>query len=161
MPSTLVALHGVLFTLRWRRIVRLSSAISLTGAPFICRKRFVWGAKDPWSRQFAGGIGWWWGRLLQSLPSLCRRVSSLHFVVSIYLCHPSHLVSTGHVNHPPLLFSTSIALGICSYLAWLDSISVCRNYLVSWNCLCSRCQLLPRKGEACTMSGRASPKSLH
>lgn len=45
------------------------------------------------------------------ISSLCRRISFIHFVVYMYLCHPSHLVSTGHVNHPPLLFSTSIALG--------------------------------------------------
>lgn len=121
MPSTLVALHGVLFTLMWRRIVRLSSAISLTGAPAICRKRFVRRAKAPWTRRIVEGIGWQWGRLLQPRPSLCCWASFLDFVVYIFLCHPSHLVSTGDVNHPPLLFSTSNALGICSFLAWLDS----------------------------------------
>ena len=154
-----MALHGVLFTLRWRRIVRLSSVISLTRAPVTCRKRFVRGAKAPRSRQFAEGIGWRWGRLLlQPLPFLsCISWFPYTYVIQVTT------VSTGDVNHPPLLFSTSIVSWnlLISGLTWLDSLSVCRNYLVTRNCLCCRCQLLPWKGEACTMSGRASPKNLH
>ena len=154
-----------LITLRWRRIVRLSSVISLTGASVTCRKRFIRRAKAPWSRQFAEGIGWRWGRLLQQpLPSLLSSCFFLafrgfHILMSSKSPRCQPVMSTIHLFC--LLLVLSLGNLLILYLAWLDSLSVCRNYLVSWNCLCCRCQLLPWKGEACTMSGRASPKSLH
>lgn len=73
--------------LRWRRIVRISSAISLTGAPANCRTRFVRGANTPWRRRLAEGIDGRWGRLLQPLPSPCCRSSFLHFIFTSSKSH--------------------------------------------------------------------------